>query len=312
MIEIVVLVVVIAGAVGLLSAAARRLMRSRRKAPVGPVSRRPDPTELALAQSGRDAGPAQIHAETSVRPARPALHAVPSTDGPRPMFGYASWDGRNGGHSCDFRGQAEQIASECNRLELKLLEIVREREPQRGRALERPGLGYALESVAAGDAEGLVVADLSRLTRSAAELGRVLQWFLDQDARLVAIGQGLDTDDESGRLAVRTIIDVSRWEHERLVERTRKGMVAARRKGPPGVADYPQLKERIAQMRAAGMTLEAIAGQLNREGTPTVRGGAKWRPSSVQVAAGYRRPPAGHQNHFRRNGASPKAGDGQP
>jgi DNA invertase Pin-like site-specific DNA recombinase len=228
------------------------------------------------------------------------------------MFGYASWDGRNGKYARDFRGQAEEIASECNRLDVKLLEIVREREPQRGRALERPGLGYALESISDGDAEGLVVADLSRLTRSAAELGRVLQWFLDQDARLVAIGQGLDTEEESGRLAVRTIIEVSRWEHERLVERTRNGMLAARRKGPPGVADYPQLKERIARMRAEGMTLEAIAGQLNREGTPTVRGGAKWRPSSVQVAAGYRRPPAGHQNHSHRSGARPKTGDGQP
>jgi DNA invertase Pin-like site-specific DNA recombinase len=75
------------------------------------------------------------------------------------MFGYASWDGRNGVHARDFRGQAEQIASECNRLGLKLLEIVREREPQRGRALERPGLGYALESISAGEAEGLVVAE---------------------------------------------------------------------------------------------------------------------------------------------------------
>jgi DNA invertase Pin-like site-specific DNA recombinase len=227
------------------------------------------------------------------------------------MFGYASWDGRSGGHARDFRGQAEQIASECNRLGVKLIEIVREREPQRGRALERPGLGYALEGISAGDAEGLVVAELCRLTRSAAELGRVLQWFLDRDARLVAIGQGLDTEQESGRLAVQTIIEVSRWEHERLVERTRKGMLAARRKGPPGVADYPQLKERIAQMRAAGMTLEAIAGQLNREGTPTVRGGAKWRPSSVQVAAGYRRPPAGRRNQSHLGSAGPKASEGK-
>ncbi|MBV9418065.1 MAG: recombinase family protein [Solirubrobacterales bacterium] len=235
-----------------------------------------------------------------------------ATDAPRSMFGYASWDGGNGGHARDFRGQAERIVSETNRLEIRLLEIIREREPQRGRALDRPGLGYALDSISAGDAEGLVVDDLSRLTRSAAELGRVLQWFLDHDARLVAIGQGLDTDDESVRWAVRMLIDVSRWERERLVERTRNGMRAARRKGPPGVADYPHLKERIAQMRAAGMTLEAIAGQLNREGTPTVRGGAKWRPSSVQVAAGYRRPPAGHRNHANRDAARARANNGQP
>jgi hypothetical protein len=38
------------------------------------------------------------------------------------------------------------------------------------------------------------------------------------------------------------------------------------------------------------MTLQAIADELNDEGIPTVRGGAKWRPSSVQTALGYKRP----------------------
>jgi hypothetical protein len=43
-------------------------------------------------------------------------------------------------------------------------------------------------------------------------------------------------------------------------------------------------------MRGAHMTLQAIADQLNAEGVPTLRGGAMWRPSSVQAALGYRRP----------------------
>jgi hypothetical protein len=38
------------------------------------------------------------------------------------------------------------------------------------------------------------------------------------------------------------------------------------------------------------MTLQAIADELNAEGVPTIRGGKQWRPSSVQAAAGYRRP----------------------
>jgi hypothetical protein len=56
------------------------------------------------------------------------------------------------------------------------------------------------------------------------------------------------------------------------------------------VADIPALKQRIQTMRQAGMTLQAIADQLNQENTPTLRGGTQWRPSSVQAAAGYRRP----------------------
>jgi hypothetical protein len=86
---------------------------------------------------------------------------------------------------------------------------------------------------------------------------------------------------------------MSHREHQRLALRTRKGMIAAREKGPRRVADYPDLAQRIVRMRASGLTLQAIADQLNAEGVPTLRGGAKWRPSSVQVAAGYHRPAGG-------------------
>ena len=95
------------------------------------------------------------------------------------------------------------------------------------------------------------------------------------------------------------MIDVSRWERQRLAERTRSGMRAARRKGPGSVADNPELRDRIVAMRAEGMTLQAIADELNADGIPTVRGGAKWRPSSVQSAAGYQRPSASQRQYPR-------------
>jgi hypothetical protein len=50
-------------------------------------------------------------------------------------------------------------------------------------------------------------------------------------------------------------------------------------------------------MRHEGMTLQAIADRLNAEGVPTLRGGTEWRPSSVQAAAGYRRP-KGRRSHI--------------
>jgi DNA invertase Pin-like site-specific DNA recombinase len=111
----------------------------------------------------------------------------------------------------------------------------------------------------------------------------------------VAVSPGLDTGEQQGRLAASALINVSTWERERLSERTRKGLAAAlsaeRRRGRSGVADNPKLSERIARMRADGMTLQAIADRLNEDGVPTIRGGALWRPSSVQAAVGYRRPP---------------------
>lgn len=212
---------------------------------------------------------------------------------PTRVVGYASVAAGNGRRASEELGaQIEHIISACARRGLLLVEVVRELEPIRGHSLERPGLGYVIERISAGQAEGLVVADLSRITRSVPELGRLFEWSLRSDVRLIAARRGLDTGDEGGRFTARTIIELSHWERERLIERTRKGMQEARRKGPPSVADYPELKQRIAGMRADGMTLQAIADRLNTEQVPTLRGGAKWRPSSVQAAAGYRRPVA--------------------
>ena len=212
------------------------------------------------------------------------------------VLGYASVDPEQEEHlHGDFQSQAEKITSECERRGLLLLELVREREPKRGPALGRPGLGYALQRIAGGEADGLVVAELSRLTHSVPELGRALEWFLRSHVRFVVAVPALDTEEKAGRLAVHTIIEISRFEHERLAARTRSGMLAARRKGPRRVADDPELVERIARMRADGMTLQAIADRLNAEEVPTVRGGAKWRPSSVQAAAGHYRAPVGER-----------------
>jgi DNA invertase Pin-like site-specific DNA recombinase len=208
-------------------------------------------------------------------------------------LGYASGPGRGPAAARELEEQAEVIARECEERGLELLEVVHEREPANGKALSRPGLTYALERIAKEEAGVLVVSELSRITRSAAELGTVIQWINRSHARLVATAHALDTDRFDGRLAADLLVEVSGWEAARLSERTRHGLEAARRNGRstgrPAVADHPDLKERIIQMRAEGMTLQAIADRLNEEGVPTVRGGAKWRHSSVQAAAGYKR-----------------------
>src|ERR1035438_3196167 len=69
-----------------------------------------------------------------------------------------------------------------------------------GKALERPGLMRALTRIAAGDADGLVVAKLDRLTRSVIDFAMLLEWFTVADALLVALDFDLDTSTPSGRL----------------------------------------------------------------------------------------------------------------
>jgi DNA invertase Pin-like site-specific DNA recombinase len=204
------------------------------------------------------------------------------------VYGYASVSEREGSIiNRELRMQAETIAAECERLGLGLLQVISEREPTRGKGLTRPGLEYALRRILAGEADGLMVCDLSRLTRSSAQLGAILQWFVGHDMRLVAIAEEIDTAEHSGQITARTLIGFSNRERERITARTRRGLEVARR--APAVIDNPYLRERIRRMREQHMSLQAIADTLKAEGVPTVRGGAKWRPSSLQSVTGYRR-----------------------
>jgi peptidoglycan hydrolase-like protein with peptidoglycan-binding domain/DNA invertase Pin-like site-specific DNA recombinase len=215
-----------------------------------------------------------------------------------PVFGYVSVGERE--RHVDpgaYDAQANEIRAYCNARGLNLVRIVRDVEPRNGRATARPGLRYVLEQIARGTASGLVVSELRRLSGSAAGLAPLLLWFEEWRAALVALDVDLDTTTTAGDHAARALAKMSEWERDRLSERTRRGLELARVQGRtghrPSVSDVPELCERIQTMRAQGMTLQAIADVLNRERVPTVRGGKQWRPSSVQTAAGYRRPIGG-------------------
>ena len=188
---------------------------------------------------------------------------------------------------------ASAIRAACERANWRLLEVVRDRD--RGlRSLKRPGLGYALRQIEAGQARALVVTDLDRVGRSMVDLGTLMQWFRDANAALVALDAGLDTSTAEGDRVAALLSRLSERERERIALRTRVGLAGVRARGGsvgrPAVSDRPELREHIATMRAANMTLQAIADRLNAEAVPTLRGGALWRPSSVQAALGYRRP----------------------
>jgi DNA invertase Pin-like site-specific DNA recombinase len=186
--------------------------------------------------------------------------------------------------------QEALIREGCARRGLRLVGIVGDETA----GPERPALDAALERIADGEAACLVVSGLDRLGRSAVDLARVLRRVDTLDAALVALDFDLDTSTREGRLAAHVLAGVGAMERERISAGTRTALAAARAEGRPisrpAVSDQPQLRERIAALRASGMTLQAIADTLNAEGVPTLRGGALWRPSSVQAAVGYKRP----------------------
>jgi DNA invertase Pin-like site-specific DNA recombinase len=186
---------------------------------------------------------------------------------------------------------ASAIETMCERSRWELLEVVHDSDE--GPSLERPGLHHALELIVAGEATGMVMKDLERLSGSIVDLGALMAWFRDAGRALVVLDPNIDTSTPEGSRVAQTLIALSAGEHERIAVGTRRGFAKGRASGHPtgrpAVSDRPELVERIAAMRAADMTLRAIAEQLNAEGVPTLRGGKKWRPSSIHATLGYRR-----------------------
>ena len=146
------------------------------------------------------------------------------------------------GHGLD--AQVAAIRLECQRRGWTLCDIVRD-EGESGGSLHRPGLREALERIAAGEATGLVVSKLDRVTRSVADLGVLLEWAEEAGATLVALDLGLDTSSPGGRLVANVFAAVGEWERDIAAQRTREGLVAARSNGRtisrPAVADQPEL-----------------------------------------------------------------------
>ncbi len=283
-----VLGIVLASLVVLAAVALGVRARRRRSAP------EPDPDPGSADEPQARAAP--------VVPLPPATAAArtdrdaPAGTGRARVIGYTTFSDRRHAVSPQSRLQARRFESACEARGLELHGLVGDVQSYAGADLERPGLNHALELLAGGEATCLMVAGLDRLSRSAANLGTVVDWLEELGARLVVIDIDLDTDTEEGRLAARALARVGALERN-----SGKGPLVAMPEPPPSlpprgrpaVSDLPLLQRRIAAMRASGMTLQAIADTLNRESVPTLRGGAEWRPSSVQAATGYKRPPRG-------------------
>jgi hypothetical protein len=248
------LIVLALAALGLAGVAALALWRLRElmlgDAQPHPGGRRPSEVVALCAPWRRWLGSCRRRSGMSAADGEPAA-AEPKASAPVPVIGYATFSRRAGAGSDDeVAKQAEVIARACDRRGLVLLEIVRDphhdQGPVRPRLSDvRPGLRYALGQIAAGEARGLVVPGLRRLTRSVSELGPIVDWCLRREARLVAVAQGFDTGEPESRIAARLIIEVSRWERERLSESLREGRsLSDRWATSAGADDGPDLLAR--------------------------------------------------------------------
>ena len=189
--------------------------------------------------------------------------------------------------------QIEAIKQRARASSWRIVEMVEE-SADAGTRLDRPGLHSALEYLPRGEAHGLVVATLDRLTPSLCEFAVLRQWFIEARSHLVVLdGIAFDTSTDRGSQVAAGLAMFGDWEYEQSVERRRDEMASRRRSGRaisrPAVADNPELLAEIHALRAEGLYLHEIADVLNERGVPTLRGGSHWRASSIQSALGSSR-----------------------
>ena len=153
--------------------------------------------------------------------------------------------------------------------------------------MRRPGIKAALDALASGEADALVVARLDRATRSLANLTTLMATAQKQSWALVALDCAVDTSTPTGEAMISMTGVFSQLERRLISERTKAALAVVRAKGekklgrPTSIP--PTTAKRIARMRKRGMTLQAICDTLNGEGVPTARGGALWRPTSLRA-----------------------------
>lgn len=194
---------------------------------------------------------------------------------------------QDSGHGLD--AQEQRIRETCIQRDWTLLEIVREQGS--GKDLGRPALQELLQCLADGEAEGLVVAKLDRLTRSVGDFAQLVNWFLDARLSLVVLDLNLDMSASMGKAMANMMAVFAELERDLIADRTKAALAARKAAGLPSrsVSDRPELVARIRELRAEGLSYDRIAAALNGEGWSTARGARFWRGSAIPAALGYKR-----------------------
>lgn len=153
----------------------------------------------------------------------------------------------------------------------------------------RPGAQAALEAVRRGEAAGLLVAKMDRLSRSVVDGAGLMEAAGREGWALHFADLDIDTSSPAGEMAANIIISGSQYERRLISQRTKDALAAKKARGER-LGAAPSLPEevtrRIVSERAAGRTFQAIADALMADGIRTARGGSKWFPATIKAIVG--------------------------
>lgn len=152
-----------------------------------------------------------------------------------------------------------------------------------GKDLARPAIAQLLD-VLDRDGGVLIVAKLDRLSRSVHDFAGVAERARRHGWSLIVLDLGVDTSTPAGALMANVLASFAEYERLLIGARTRDALAQLKaqgvRLGRP-VLLSTETRLRIADERAAGRSLRAIADDLTAEQIPTAQGGERWHASTV-------------------------------
>ncbi len=141
-----------------------------------------------------------------------------------------------------------------------------------GTARHRPELDRLLDQLRPGDV--VVVTKYDRLARSLKDLLEIVEQVQAKGAGFRSLAEDIDTTTPAGRLVFHVFASIAQFERERITERTREGLEAARKRGrfggrPPSLS--PAQKTEVRRMRDEEQRPVATIAQLFKVSGKTVR-----------------------------------------
>src|ERR1700693_5020655 len=100
-----------------------------------------------------------------------------------------------------------------------------------GASLDRPALQTLLADVRAGKIHTVVVYKVDRLTRSLADVAKLVELFDQHQVSFVSVTQSFNTTSSMGRLTLNVLLSFAQFEREVIGQRVRDKIAASKRKG---------------------------------------------------------------------------------
>ncbi len=154
-----------------------------------------------------------------------------------------------------------------------------------GKDMKREQLAVALGHIERGEAGGIIVAKLDRLSRSLLDFAFLMAKANKEGWNIVAMDLGLDLSTPAGKMMAGVLAVFAQFERDVIGQRTKDGLAEKRaqgvRLGRPRTIDDDLLSAIVTAWMGEG-NYSAVARWLNSAGLDTPHGGKMWYPMTVQ------------------------------